>query len=125
LCCAVTIYPPACPRIGRGLLTAFGTQLSQSRTLRAPACFIRHQSPMCRGRTQVHENVLLLRFVRVGVRIGMGIGLGFDSDTEPDPKSFLDSGREFSEQIQEPKERVKSLRNLRDIRRIDRLYEAD
>jgi hypothetical protein len=52
---------------------------------------------MHRDRTQVHENVLLLRLVRVGV----GIGIGFDSDIDPDPDpgSFLDSSREFSEQL--------------------------
>jgi hypothetical protein len=54
---------------------------------------------MCWGRTQVHENVLLLRFVCVAVGIEIRIGLGFDSDTDPNPESFFDSSRASSKQV--------------------------
>jgi hypothetical protein len=55
---------------------------------------------MYRGRTQVHENALQLRFVRVEVGIGIGIGLGFDSDTDSDrdPEVYRDLAV-FSEQL--------------------------
>jgi hypothetical protein len=49
---------------------------------------------MHRGRTQVHEYVLLRRFVRVGIGIGIGIGLGFDSDPEDHRELVL-----FSKQL--------------------------